>query len=77
MDPASEILLHGLCQSWDRLQQARAQILKDGLVLIEKNANGDLKHSQHPAAQIERDSLASLCRCWKLLGYDVAPPEGS
>ena len=75
MDEPAVILLDSLCRSWDRVQQARAIITRDGPVLIEKTAAGNTKSRMHPASQIERDSAATMMRAWRLLGFDQQPPE--
>jgi phage terminase small subunit len=74
-DPPAMVLLDSLARSWDRVQQARALILKDGIVLVEKTAHGDEKSRANPACAIERDASASMMRAWRLLGFDQAPPE--
>ena len=75
MDEPAVILLDSLCRSWDRVQQARAIIARDGPVLIEKTAAGNEKTRMHPACQIERDAAATMMRAWRLLGFDQQPPE--
>jgi hypothetical protein len=74
LDPPAELLVDELCRSWMRVEEARALIRRDGLVLVERTAAGDEKHRAHPACGIERDSLAALHRAWRLLGYDQQPP---
>lgn len=76
MDEAATLLLDTLAQQYDRMLQARALIDRDGLTLTETTAAGHAKVRQHPACQVERDAVAAMCRCWRLLGYDQAPPEG-
>ena len=76
IDPVAEILLDTLCRSWDRLQQARELLAKEGIVVQEKTAHGGMKARAHPAVLVEHNAAATLCRCWRLLGFDQAPPEG-
>lgn len=74
IDAAAEVLLDDLCRAWDRLQQARAILARDGLLITEKTGAGIEKRRQHPGVLIERDSAARMMRAWRLLGYDQAPP---
>ena len=73
---AGELLLASICQNWDRIQQSRALIAKDGLILTEKTAAGVVKHKPHPALQIENSATQSLMRAWHLMGFDSALPPG-
>ena len=75
MDEPAVILLDSLCRSWDRTQQAREIIARDGPVLTETTAAGNTKSRMHPACQIERDASATMMRAWRLLGFDQQPPE--
>jgi phage terminase small subunit len=76
VDPVAEPLLHSFCQHWDTVQQARALLAKEGIILTEKTAAGLEKRRAHPAVSVERDASAAMMRAWRLLGYDQAPPEG-
>jgi len=59
-------------ESFDRCQQARELIDRDGLVVV--TADGGLK--QHPAVSIERDSRLAFARLLRELDLDAtAPPE--
>jgi phage terminase small subunit len=74
MDEPAVVLMDELWRCWDRVQQARGLIARDGIIVEEKTAHGDAKTRMNPACQVERDALAGLTRCWKLLGFDEAPP---
>ena len=76
IDAVAEPLLHSFCQHWDTVQQARALLAKEGIILTEKTAAGLEKRRAHPAVSVERDASAAMMRAWRLLGYDQAPPEG-
>ena len=70
-DQAALLLLGLLCQSWDRWQQARKAIAADGAVQTDRFG----QQKPTPWVGIERDALAGLTRCWRLLGFDQQPPE--
>jgi phage terminase small subunit len=76
VDAVAEPLLHSFCQHWQTVQEARALLAKEGIILTEKTAAGVEKRRPHPAVSVERDASAALMRAWRLLGYDQAPPEG-
>jgi hypothetical protein len=52
----------------DRAQQARAIIDREGLTTLDNRKN----IKQHPAVEIERQSLAALQRALKTIGVDLA-----
>jgi P27 family predicted phage terminase small subunit len=74
MDPPAVLLLTTMCEAFDRLKQAQAAILEDGLFLTEKTAAGNEHRRAHPATAVERDARAAIVRCWKAMGFDMAPP---
>jgi phage terminase small subunit len=76
IDAVAEPLLHSFCQHWDRVQEVRRLLAKEGVVLTEKTAAGLEKRRAHPAASIERDASSAMMRAWRLLGFDQQPPEG-
>ena len=76
IDEVAEPLLHSFCQHWDRVQEVRTLLARDGIILTEKTAAGLEKRRAHPAIAIERDASAAMMRAWRLLGYDQQPPEG-
>jgi P27 family predicted phage terminase small subunit len=63
-------LLQLACEAWDRAQQARAQIDRDGLTV--STADGGIK--THPCIAIERDSRLGFARILRELDLDVEPP---
>jgi len=73
MDPQAILLLDLMMQRWDRLQEARAILKREGLQLQEMTAAGCKKFRPHPMLQVERDALASVVRCFRALGYDELP----
>jgi P27 family predicted phage terminase small subunit len=76
IDPVAEVLLDTLCRTWDRLQQARELLAKEGVIISEKTGAGIEKRRTHPAVLVEHNAAATVCRCWRLLGFDQLPPEG-
>jgi P27 family predicted phage terminase small subunit len=69
IDTAAVLLLDVMMQAWDRMQEARAAIAKDGATVT-----GRFGLKASPWTAIERDSAATVTRCWRLLGFDQAPP---
>ena len=65
-------LLHLACGSWDRCQQAREQIDRDGLTI----ATGDGGLKAHPAVAIERDARLAFARLVRELDLDAGAPSG-
>lgn len=55
-------------EAWDRCQQARALLEKEGLTVTSR---GTLK--AHPAVGIERDSRLAFVRCLRELRLDEGP----
>ena len=54
-------------ESWDRCQEAREILAKDGLCVT--NRFGERK--QHPMVAVERDARTAFCRCIRELGLDL------
>jgi P27 family predicted phage terminase small subunit len=64
-------LLQGCCEAWDRCQQAREEVARDGLTVT--TAKGGIR--AHPAIGIERDSRLAFARMLRELRLsDVAEP---
>ena len=59
-------------ESWDRCQQAREALAKDGLFV---DGNSGLK--PHPAVAIERDARLAFARLIAQLSLDVEEPMSS
>jgi P27 family predicted phage terminase small subunit len=70
-DTAAVLLLDTLFEQWDRMQEARRAIAKDGATVA-----GRFGLKASPWVSIERDAAATVTRCWRLLGFDQQPPEG-
>lgn len=58
-------LLRAACENWDRAQQAREQIAKDGLLL---------EGRRHPAIDVEKQAYSLFSRLLRQLGLDVVAP---
>jgi len=65
-------LLQAACESWDRMQQARELLERDGLVIAGRG--GGMR--PHPAVAIERDCKIGFARLIRELDLDVDPPSG-
>lgn len=61
------ILLQNACELWDRSQDARKQVARDGALIPDRF--GSLK--EHPAAKLERDSKIAFTRILRELGLDI------
>src|SRR5664279_5068224 len=59
------LTLRAACENWDRAQQARELVTKEGLVLGGK---------RHPAVDIEKQAYGLFLRSVRALGLDVIPP---
>lgn len=65
------LLLRGALESFDRTEEARKLLDKDGLMVLDRFQ----QRKAHPAASIERDSRLQMVRCWRALNLDVEPPR--
>jgi P27 family predicted phage terminase small subunit len=66
-------LLQAACEGWDRCQQAREVIDKEGVTFNDKHG----QPRAHPAVAIERDSRIGFARLLRELALDVEPPKES
>ena len=66
-------LLRLACEAWDRCQQAREQLDRDGLTI--GTADGGLK--AHPCVAIERDARLGFARLVRELDPDAGAPSES
>lgn len=66
-------LLQSACEAWDRQQQARELLARDGLVV--SGREGGLR--PHPAVAIERDARIGFSRLIRELDLDTEAPGGS
>ena len=70
MEPHHLRLLEATCRAWDRAEEARLRIAKDGAYLPDRF--GQLK--PHPALDVERKSREAFRVMLRELGLDIAPP---
>ena len=68
-DAAGLLLLNTLCEQFDRMNEARAILKKDGLQV--KDRFDQVK--PNPALSVEVNAIAAITRCWRLLGFDQVP----
>lgn len=71
LEPHHERLLTLCCEAWDRGQEARAILARDGIIDEDRF---DQKRA-HAAVAIERDSRIAFARLLRELGLDVEPPR--
>jgi P27 family predicted phage terminase small subunit len=72
LEPHHMMLLRAAGECWDRLQEARELLAKDGLTV--EGREGGIR--PHPAVQIERDARIGFARLIRELDLDVEPPRG-
>jgi P27 family predicted phage terminase small subunit len=63
-------LLRLCCEAWDRAQEAREQLRREGLTVPTRD--GGLR--SHPCVAIERDARLAVARLVRELDLDVEPP---
>jgi P27 family predicted phage terminase small subunit len=68
-DPAGELLLETALRAFDRAEQARRLLNKDGCCTVDSKG----RPKAHPAASVERDSRAGMLQALKALNLDVEP----
>jgi P27 family predicted phage terminase small subunit len=70
LDAPALLLLTTLAEQFDTTNEARALLKKEGVVINDRFGQA----KRHPACSIELAAIASLTRCWRLLGFDLQPP---
>jgi P27 family predicted phage terminase small subunit len=70
LEPHHLCLLQLAAEAWDRCQQARATIDREGPTF--RDDRGNVR--AHPAVAIERDSRIAFARLVRELDLDVEPP---
>jgi P27 family predicted phage terminase small subunit len=63
-------LLQLAAESWDRCQQAREVIAREGLTTPTREGG----HKLHPAVRVESDSRIAFARLLRELDLDLDPP---
>jgi P27 family predicted phage terminase small subunit len=66
-------LLTAAAEAWDRKEQAREQIAREGLTVPTKEGGARL----HPAVRVETDARLAFARLLRELDLDVIPPAES
>jgi len=69
LEPHHLKLLEAAADAWDRMAQARATVLADGLTV-----GGGTGKRTHPAVAVERDSRAAFARLVRELDLDEPTP---
>jgi phage terminase small subunit len=67
LTPDGAAVLRVAAENWDRAQQAREQVTREGLT-VEGHRN--------PACDIERQAYSLFLRAMRQLGLDIVPPGG-
>jgi P27 family predicted phage terminase small subunit len=68
LDDAALVVLQTACEAYSRMQQARALVDREGLVVASPQGV-----KAHPALQTERDSRLQFLRAIRQLGLDIEP----
>jgi phage terminase small subunit len=68
LEPHHERLLQAAAEAWDRLQEAREALRKDGTYV-----EGRYGKRAHPAVAVERDSRVAFARLLRELDLDGEP----
>jgi hypothetical protein len=68
-DAAGLLLLETALRCFDRAEQARAVLDRDGVTALD----GRGRPKQHPAAAVERDSRAGMLASLRALNLDIIP----
>jgi phage terminase small subunit len=71
IDEQAAVVLGVALQAYDRMQQARIMIKKEGLIVT--SARSGVRHA-HPAIGIEATARQQFLAAWRNLGFDVVPP---
>ena len=66
MAPEALLILRSACEQWDRAQQAREQIARDGLIIDGR---------AHAAVAVEKQACSLFLRSVRALGLDVVQPS--
>lgn len=70
MDEGGLFILRQALEAFDRLNQARELIDREGIVVTDPSG----RKRAHPALMVEKESRLALLRAWRQLGLDVEPP---
>lgn len=71
LQPHQLPVLQAAAEAWDRKEQAREALTRDGLTMTTRL--GEVK--AHPAVAIERDSRVAYLRAVRELALDVSAPD--
>ena len=68
--PDALLILRTGLESFDRLQQARAEIDKDGCTIKTTTAAGEIKVLKHPALEAEKSARGGLLQAFRMVGLE-------
>jgi hypothetical protein len=74
MDESGSVLLRQALDCYDRIEQARAEIEKNGLVLAETIGAGIIQRRLNPACRIEKENKTLFLQYWRALHIDLDIP---
>ena len=64
-------LLRLACEAWDRAQEAREVLAREGITFKDRFG----RPAKHPAVSIEEQARIGFARLVRELGFDVASPD--
>jgi P27 family predicted phage terminase small subunit len=73
IDKAASMILRVTLEAYDRKQEARAAIAKDGATFVDRWG----QRKPHPMIAIERDAGLAVLRGFRVLGLDLAQGEST
>lgn len=74
VDEQSAVVLGVALRAYDRAEQARIMLKKEGLTITSERSG--VRHV-HPAVGVEATARGQFLAAWKQLGFDVVPPGGN
>lgn len=71
IDPNQFALLRAACESFDRANEAREILAREGLTVTDRFG----QQKAHPCAAVERDAKASMIAAFRALNFAPPPKE--
>ena len=68
--PDALLILRTGLEAFDRLQQAREVLDKEGVTVNTKTAAGEIRVLKHPALETEKAARAGLLQAFRMLGLE-------
>ncbi len=70
-NPNSTALLKVACEAYDRLQQARREVARDGLTLVTPTGY----RQEHPALKVEKEARSGFLQAWRILARGMTSSQ--